>query len=299
MRGDQHTVNGLTAYILGTTQSNTEQNSLIEKSGWGTGGKTVNWGIRVWKRDSGGGETEITGGTPVAQVSRNAAGEGIQSNTWACPEISLATTDSIVVRVYAEIVGQVAWTVQATFTTEQLGAVVLSNVSWTVYYYVKYDTSTSLFGSYTKGWFYWGTSTYNSRIGNFTWTEPVVSVSVSDGVVAYGTLALNATNSTCALSDTQTVTNDGNVIENFNIKGQNSAAWSLASTAGSEQYVHRFSSSTCPVSTWVALTTSYQTLDTNKAVNATTTLNLEVTTPTATTNYTQQSVDVIIQAVQP
>jgi len=169
----------------------------------------------------------------------------------------------------------------------------------TNHYYTKYATLTTgaPSGRYTRGWFYWGTSTYDSRIENFAWTEPVVSVSVSDGAVDYGTLALNTTKSNCALNDTQTVTNDGNVTENFNIKGKNSDAWNLASTAGLNEYMHKFSSSTCPVTTWIALTTDYQTLDTNKAANATATLNLQVTTPTATINYTEQDVSVTVQAV--
>lgn len=130
-----------------------------------------------------------------------------------------------------------------------------------------------------------------------TVTVQNISVSVSDGTVPYGTLTLNATSSTCSLGDTQTMTNDGNVTENFNIKGQNSTSWTLGSTPGSNQYVHQFATSSCPVSTWTALTTSYQTAVTNVAASATSTLNLQINTPTATTDYTQQSVDVTVQAV--
>jgi hypothetical protein len=178
MRGDTHDVNGLTAYILGTTQSATGLSNLIQRTG--AGGDTVNWGIRVWKRDSGSVETEITAGTPVATVSRQLSKtgteEGIQSNnTWTSPQTSLNITDAIVVRVYAEIVGQVAWTVQANFTTEQLDVSQLNSGTWTVYYYTKYETLTTgaPSGRYTRGTFCWGNSTYNSRIGSFSWTEGV------------------------------------------------------------------------------------------------------------------------------
>jgi hypothetical protein len=129
----------------------------------------------------------------------------------------------------------------------------------------------------------------------------VISVTISDSAVAYGTLLQNATKSTCTseLNDAQTVTNDGNVTENFNIRGQNSANWTLGATAGNNIYAHKFASSTC--SAWpggTALTTSNQTLATGIAPNGTVTLNLQINTPNPSTFYTQQSVNVIITAVQ-
>ena len=171
MRSDQQIVNGLAAYKLVISQSDTSASHVIERTGGG--GYTINWGIRVWKRDSGGTEYEITGGTPVAQVSRAANGEGLLSTSWDCPQTSLNSTDAIVVGAYAEIVGQVSWTEQATFTTEQLSASQLDSAIWTVNYYTKYESKSTgpPTGKYTRGTFYWGTSTYNSRIGGFSWTE--------------------------------------------------------------------------------------------------------------------------------
>jgi hypothetical protein len=130
-----------------------------------------------------------------------------------------------------------------------------------------------------------------------TVTVQNISLSVSDGSIAYGVLPTGYSKSTCDLSDTQTVTNNGNVAEDFSIKGQNSQNWTLGSTPGSEVYVHKFATSSCPV-TWggTALTTSYQTMATNVAQNATTTLNLQITTPTATNYYTEQDVSVTVMA---
>ena len=100
------------------------------------------------------------------------------------------------------------------------------------------------------------------------------------------------------MSDLQTVTNDGNIAETFNIKGQNSANWTLAGTVGSDQYKHEFKNATCSTfSAGTALTTSYQALATNVAASGTTNLNLQITTPNPSTVYTQQSVDIIVQAV--
>jgi hypothetical protein len=126
----------------------------------------------------------------------------------------------------------------------------------------------------------------------------VISVSVSDGAISYGIIPANSSKSTCDLNDTQIVTNNGNVAETFNIMGSNSTNWTLGTSPGNEIYVHKFSTSSCPWTSGVPLTTSYQTMATNIVPNATTTLNLQITTPTNTNYFTQQNVNVTIQAVQ-
>ncbi len=133
-----------------------------------------------------------------------------------------------------------------------------------------------------------------------TVTVQNVSVTVSDGTVAYGTLALNTSAGTNP-TDTQTATNNGNITEDLNIKGSNSANWTLGGTANTDQYVHKFCTATCgsAPTNYTALTTSYQTLATGKAASGTQTFELYITTPTSSTNYTQQSVDVTVQAVAP
>lgn len=134
-----------------------------------------------------------------------------------------------------------------------------------------------------------------------TVTTQNISVAISDGTVSYGVLSPNTSKSTIAsdLNDLQTATNDGNVTEDFNIRGQNSAGWTLAGAAGVDQYVHRFCTASCgtPPTNFTALTTNYQTLATAKAVSGTQTFDLQITTPTSSTVYTQQSVDVTVQAV--
>jgi hypothetical protein len=127
-----------------------------------------------------------------------------------------------------------------------------------------------------------------------------ISLSVADGSISYGTLAANSTKSTCTseLNDQQTITNNGNVAETFNIQGQNSANWQLAATAGTDQYVEKFTTSTC--TTWsggTALTTSYATVATGVAASGTVNLNLQINTPTVSTYFNQQNVDVSLQAV--
>jgi hypothetical protein len=171
MRSDQHSTNQLLAYNLSATQSTIATSTVFQVS---TRNLTVYWGIRVWKRDSAGNETEITSGTPVAQVSRNANGEGIQSATWVVPTTTLEVTDAIVVRVYMKI-GTSDWSLgnnPPIFITERLLAGQLNGATWTVYYYTKYETGRN--PNFTRGTFFWGNSTYNSRIENFSYSQPTL-----------------------------------------------------------------------------------------------------------------------------
>lgn len=138
-----------------------------------------------------------------------------------------------------------------------------------------------------------------SGIGEATTSStPVISVTLTtDGAVGYGTLIAGSSTSTVILTDTQMVKNDGNVAEDFNIKGQNTVCpWVLAATNGTDQYVHEFS--TTSGSAWTALTTAYQSLITAIAVNGTQNLDLRMTVPTTSSCFTEQSADVTIQAVQ-
>lgn len=93
----------------------------------------------------------------------------------------------------------------------------------------------------------------------------------------------------------QTATNNGNVAETINIQGANTTNWTLAATAGVDQYVHQFSINSGTV--WTALTTSYSTLTVGLAALGTQTFDLKITTPSSTTFFTTQSPNVTLQAV--
>lgn len=133
-----------------------------------------------------------------------------------------------------------------------------------------------------------------------TVTAQNISVTVADGIVSYGTLAVGASGGTNA-SDTQTATNNGNISEDFNIKGQNSTAWTLAGTSSTDQYVHKFCTASCgsAPTNYTALTTNYQTLASGVAASGTQTFDLYITLPSSSSSFTQQSVDAIVQAVAP
>lgn len=131
-----------------------------------------------------------------------------------------------------------------------------------------------------------------------TVTVQNISVSVTDGSVAYGNLATNSSAGTNG-TDTQTATNNGNVAEDLTIKGQNSANWTLdTANSTTDHYIHKFCTSSCASAptNYTALTTSYQALASNVAANGTQTFDLYITTPQTSSVFTQQSVDVTVQA---
>lgn len=149
--------------------------------------------------------------------------------------------------------------------------------------------------------------TFASTTATVTSTVTVqnISVTVSSGTVSYGTLATNASLTTLAapgLADTQTVTNNGNVAEDFNIEGQNSANWTLDTTNSTlDHYIHKFCIATCGTNAsptnFTALTTSYASLATNIAAAGTQNFDLQITTPATSDNFTSQSVNVTVQGV--
>ena len=161
MRSDTQTINGLGAYKLSIPEST--GSAYVTQSGSGYG---ASWGIRAWVRHSNGVEQEISldgqTGTPKAVVWRS-SGSGIRSSTVSVAQTAMQQTDSLVVRVYVQVGGS-DWTLCATFTTEQLQATILKAVTWTVYYYTY--ASWNRLTDWTTSRFYWGTSTYNSRIQN-------------------------------------------------------------------------------------------------------------------------------------
>ncbi len=126
------TINGLLANKLALDFSGASDSRIKIKS---TATITVYAGIRVWKRASDGTETEITAGTPVAQVLTvvNRVAVPPVTATWVCPLTTLVSTDSIVVRWYTQFDAD-GWLEWLTSTTEVLVAQSLDAATWTVSY---------------------------------------------------------------------------------------------------------------------------------------------------------------------
>jgi hypothetical protein len=179
LRSDTTTVNGLTARKLGLDLTGSVTTEVYRTA---VTYSSADYGIRVWKRDLSGVETEITGGTPVLICTRTGTGLGLQSGTYSCPSTSLASTDAIVIRVYYRAPAttgtwsQLGWTTP-NWITEQLGAQSLDAATWTVYLYTIIIASESP-GKYDIGLGF-GSTTENSRIENFTWTPAPAAVLAS------------------------------------------------------------------------------------------------------------------------
>ena len=138
-------------------------------------------GIRVWKRDNDGTETEITDGSPVAVVDLTNLSDGYNtlSATWDCPTTSLEPTDEIVVRLYVYIPKFSLWSqldnqdiVDLLWRTVNLNASQLNASTWTVYYYWYYRSE------FDNSFFACGED-YPSRIENFSYTEAQVTYTLS------------------------------------------------------------------------------------------------------------------------
>ena len=90
-----------------------------------------------------------------------------------------------------------------------------------------------------------------------------------------------------------------NVNESFNIYGSNSANWTLSGTAGDENYTHEWCTEDCDgTPTWNNLTTSSQTLAVGVTyATGSQVFDLQIGTPSDTTHYGEQFVNVTVQAV--
>ena len=176
-RSDQHTVNDLTAYVLGTAQTDTSENIGALNDTDADMPSTV--GVRVFVRHADGSEDELTDGTwTQIEVSRTSAGSGIQSVTWDCPETTLDSTDAIHLVVRVSVSGGTSDT--ADFITEQLGATKLEAATWTFYLWT--DNISRAIPS-TTAHFYWGDADHNSRIEGFSWSVVVaVKKAIGDGL---------------------------------------------------------------------------------------------------------------------
>lgn len=132
-----------------------------------------------------------------------------------------------------------------------------------------------------------------------TVTVENIAVSVSDGGVAYGALATSAFGDTTSngVNDSQTVTNDGNVNEDFVIRGDDTATWTLEVAIGANQYTHDFCITTCDTTpVWNALSTSNTSLVSTVAPTVGQVFDLQIQAPSSDSSAVQQSAVVTVVA---
>jgi hypothetical protein len=148
-----------------------------------------------------------------------------------------------------------------------------------------------------------GVGAANNDTVEATVTVQNIAVSVASGSIDYGILGTEQSKGTHSgdLDNTQVVTNDSNIPVDVGIRGYNSAAWTLAGAAGSDAYIHRFCTSSCatPPTNYTALTTSYADLANGVSAAGTVNVDLYLTTPTVSTSFSQQNVDVSVLVTEP
>lgn len=130
-----------------------------------------------------------------------------------------------------------------------------------------------------------------------TVTPKLISVSVSPGSVAYGTVDLD-TEVAPTGDPTINATNDGNVTENFNIRGTDATfganTWTLSgSSNGPDQYMHKRG-----LLEFAPFTTSYSTLALLVQAGGGTEFKLRLLTPTTTSAYGEYATTITIQATE-
>jgi hypothetical protein len=175
LRADAHTVNGLTAYVLGKEPSVAFDSLGISVYLAETYADQY-LAMEVCKRSKDGKEASISGGL-IGEVKGNDT--GLLTAKWKCPKVDLAPTDAIVLHVYRGTSSPPS-NFLASFITEPLGAKSLDEAEWTINLMLerKYEVVDSQ-----------PITTYSLLIGaasfidNFTWTPYVLIAGLMPQVV--------------------------------------------------------------------------------------------------------------------
>lgn len=134
-----------------------------------------------------------------------------------------------------------------------------------------------------------------------TVTATNLAVSVSDGSIAFGSVALNTATTTAGNSDTQTVTNDGsNAV--LNVKSGNATGgttWTLGTSPGSDTFKLEVSTTTGSSYMTFQATDTYLTASSTFSSLSSGNLDFRFTTPTASSDFVQKSLTITVQVTSP
>ena len=136
---------------------------------------------------------------------------------------------------------------------------------------------------------------------NATVTAVNLAISVADGSIAYGSVNLSTATTTAGNGETQVVTNDGSTMK-LNVKSSDATTgttWTLASTIGSNQFKHEFSTTTGATWTVMPDNATYVTAKPSVAVSGTVDFDFRLTAPSGSADYQQKSITITVQAVAP
>ena len=129
-----------------------------------------------------------------------------------------------------------------------------------------------------------------------------LAVSVSDGSIAFGSVALNtATTTVGGTGQTQTVSNDGSAAV-INVKSGNATGgttWTLGTSAGSDIFKIEVSTTTGSSYMTFQATDTYLTASSSSASLTSGPLDFRFTTPTVSTDFVQKSLTITVQVTTP
>lgn len=138
---------------------------------------------------------------------------------------------------------------------------------------------------------------------NATVTIQNISLTLTtDGSISFGTIGTSSTEdtTTAGVNDTETVQNNGNVTIDVNIQSEDTDDWTLANTAGANEFTVKSCITSCDVSpTWssVGISPSYATLQSDLTTSSTQPFDIQFGSPTTSSDFTQQTVTITLQAV--
>lgn len=157
-RSDNQTTNTVNASRLDTT--NTETTATIIDA---LTVSNMTYAFRVWIVHYDGSETEVTTGTPVANITRSSDGQGEQNATWSFPGATLDLGyDALKVVIYLET--NAGWASRATYITPTLLNKAADASTWMFLLYTNKTGSTTTLS--------YGSSYYPSRIDGHDFTQP-------------------------------------------------------------------------------------------------------------------------------
>jgi hypothetical protein len=124
-----------------------------------------------------------------------------------------------------------------------------------------------------------------------------LAVSVSDGTIAFGSVALGTATSTVGTPQTQVVSNDGSTAA-LNIKSGNATngtTWVLGTNPGSDIFKLEVSTTTGATFTTFQATDTYLTASSSFTSLTTGDVDFRFTTPTVSTDFIEKSLTITVQ----
>lgn len=128
-----------------------------------------------------------------------------------------------------------------------------------------------------------------------------LAVSVSDGSIAFGSVALNTATSTHGTGQSQTVTNDGSdaTLNVSSTNATNGTTWTLATTTGSNIFTLAVSTTTGSSYSLLQAPNVYLTASSSFTSLASSPLDFRFTTPTLSSDFVEKSLTITVQVTTP